>query len=99
MPLSIVVNDEESFMSSAGDNNTGKGRLRTSLNVLCGLMAVTCCSTYAVAADSDAAKDDLEEVVVTGSRVIANGNDSPTPVTVLSADELLQANPGNVVGA
>jgi iron complex outermembrane receptor protein len=51
----------------------------------------------AAAADDDKAA--VEEVVVTGSRVIANGNDSPTPVTVLSLDELQQANPGNVTTA
>ena len=43
--------------------------------------------------------EELEEVTVTGSRVITNGNDSPTPVTVLSMDELLQANPGNITAA
>jgi iron complex outermembrane receptor protein len=30
----------------------------------------------------------LEEVRVTGSRVISNGNDSPTPVTVLTTDQI-----------
>jgi hypothetical protein len=34
----------------------------------------------ASAADTEA----LGEVIVTGSRVITNGNDSPTPVTVVS---------------
>jgi iron complex outermembrane receptor protein len=50
----------------------------------------------ATAADGKAL---VEEVVVTGSRVITNGNESPTPVTVLSMDELAQANPGNLATA
>jgi outer membrane receptor protein involved in Fe transport len=37
--------------------------------------------------------DELQEVTVTGSRVIREGMSSPTPVTSLSSDELLQSNP------
>jgi len=36
---------------------------------------------------------ELEEVTVTGSRVIREGMSSPTPVTSLSSNELLQSNP------
>jgi outer membrane receptor protein involved in Fe transport len=39
----------------------------------------------------------LQEVVVTGSRVIQNGDDSPTPVTVVSTEQLLQTTPRTVV--
>jgi iron complex outermembrane recepter protein len=42
-------------------------------------------------------QDQFTEVVVTGSRVIREGMSSPTPVTSLSADELLQANPQSLV--
>jgi iron complex outermembrane receptor protein len=41
----------------------------------------------------------LSEVVVTGSRVIANGNNSPTPVTIVSTDELLQNQPQTIAQA
>ncbi len=41
----------------------------------------------------------LEEVVITGSRVITNGNDSPTPVTVVTTEELSAVHPGNLVEA
>lgn len=49
----------------------------------------------AMAADSG---DDLElsEVVVTGSRVIREGMTSPTPITELSTDELLQVSPQSI---
>ena len=45
----------------------------------------------------NAQADQFTEVVVTGSRVIREGMSSPTPVTSLSADELLQANPQSIV--
>ena len=37
-----------------------------------------------------------DEIVVTGSRVIQNGNNSPTPVTVVSTAQLLQTTPSNI---
>ena len=42
---------------------------------------------------------DLQEVLVTGSRVISNGNNSPTPVTVISTSELLEMQPTTVAAA
>jgi outer membrane receptor protein involved in Fe transport len=45
----------------------------------------TACAQQADAADR---VESLREVIVTGSRVITNGNDSPTPVTVMTAREL-----------
>jgi outer membrane receptor protein involved in Fe transport len=40
--------------------------------------------------------EELQEVTVTGSRVITNGNDSPTPVTVIQASELDSLRPGTL---
>ncbi|MBC9031169.1 TonB-dependent receptor [Sphingomonas sp. JC676] len=37
-----------------------------------------------------------EELVVTGSRIVRNGNDAPTPTTVLSAEEIAERNPTNI---
>ena len=42
------------------------------------------------------AEEELQEVTVTGSRVITNGNDSPTPVTVVSKDQLTVTTPTNL---
>ena len=53
----------------------------------------------AASADTAAAPQELEQITITGSRVIANGNDSPTPVTVVNADQLQQMNPGPVTQA
>ncbi|WP_374345482.1 TonB-dependent receptor plug domain-containing protein [Phenylobacterium sp.] len=48
-------------------------------------------------ADDAAAKDpELEEVVVTGSRVVRDGYDAPTPVNVLGADEIKAAAAPNI---
>jgi outer membrane receptor protein involved in Fe transport len=38
----------------------------------------------------------VEEVVVTGSRLVANGNDMPTPVTVVAPQELTTAAPNSI---
>ena len=37
-----------------------------------------------------------EEIVVTGSRVITNGNNSPTPVTVVATETIQQVTPSNI---
>jgi iron complex outermembrane receptor protein len=44
-------------------------------------------------------QEELEAVVVTGSRVITNGNNSPTPVTVVDAEQLLQMQPTTISDA
>lgn len=50
------------------------------------------------AAQDDAATVDAPaspgDVIVTGSRIIRNGNTSPSPVTVVGTDDLLQTQPG-----
>lgn len=43
----------------------------------------------------DAATKD-GEIVVTGSRVVTNGNNFPTPVTVVTTDQLSKATPSNI---
>src|SRR5882672_7197701 len=47
-------------------------------------------------APASAGNDQLSEVVVTGSRVIKNGNQSPTPVTVIGVDDMAAVHPGTV---
>ncbi len=42
---------------------------------------------------------DLEGVVVTGSRVVTNGNAAPTPVTVVTAEALMSQTPSNLPDA
>jgi iron complex outermembrane receptor protein len=51
----------------------------------------------------DAAQPDgpaaVEDIVVTGSRVIKNGDASPSPVTVVSTEEALRVQPGTLADA
>ena len=49
------------------------------------------------AATTSANAQDVESVVVSGSRLVTNGAQAPTPVTVVSADQLQVAAPRNVV--
>jgi outer membrane receptor protein involved in Fe transport len=44
--------------------------------------------------DNNGATD--EQIVVTGSRLVSNGNNQPTPVTVVTAQTLLTTSPSNV---
>lgn len=48
------------------------------------------------AAYAQGAAEQTEQVVVTGSRVITNGNDSPTPLTVISAADITATAPATV---
>jgi len=63
--------------------------------LLTGVSAVAVASMAAQAQQSAAAEP--EQVVVTGSRIISNGNDMPTPVTIVSTDELLSSVPKSVM--
>ncbi len=50
-------------------------------------------------APADAAASNVEEIVVTGSRIIQNGNNAPTPVTVVSAAQVLTTTPSTISDA
>ncbi len=67
--------------------------------VLTGLGALTLVSTARAADTAPDAGLALEEVVVTGSRVITNGNDSPSPVTVVTIEDLQASRPTTVFEA
>ena len=73
--------------------------LRTSLAFLAGSSIVAIAT--ATAAQTAPATDDatVAEVVVTGSRVIKNGDASPSPVTVVQTDDVLKMAPGNLADA
>ena len=45
----------------------------------------------------NSSNDNVETVVVSGSRLVTNGAEAPTPVTVVSADQLKLAAPTNLV--
>lgn len=52
-----------------------------------------------VSTAAPAAENAPSDIVVTGSRVITNGNDSPTPLTVIPTEQLLKVAPNTVVDA
>ena len=54
---------------------------------------------HAQGAAAAAANDDLTEVVVTGSRVITNGFSAPTPITVLTAEQMQATAPTSISDA
>ncbi|HUO23405.1 MAG TPA: TonB-dependent receptor [Caulobacteraceae bacterium] len=69
-----------------------------------GLALLTSVSALAVGAAhaqtaAPAPNSSTNEVVVTGSRVITNGNNSPTPITVLTTDQLSVTKPTTVFEA
>ena len=68
------------------------GRLSVGF-AIAGILATTASAAFGQDA---AAADDLNEVVVTGSRIIREGMSSPTPLTSLSSEELFQANPQSI---
>jgi len=56
-------------------------------------------AAYAEAAADAPKAEAIEEVVVTGSRVIQNGNNMPTPVTIVTTEQLSTTSPSTVIDA
>jgi iron complex outermembrane receptor protein len=63
-----------------------------------GLLAGVSALALASAASAQTAQPNatVDEVVVTGSRIVANGYQAPTPVTVMSSTELLKKAPESI---
>jgi outer membrane receptor protein involved in Fe transport len=59
-------------------------------------VAALLASGHAAFAQAAPAEEDLEEVVVTGSRIARDGYDAPTPVNVLGAAEIAATAPANI---
>jgi iron complex outermembrane receptor protein len=65
-------------------------------NVLRAVLAaagVCALATAAQAQTTASQTEELAEITITGSRVIANGNDAPTPVTVMTPEQVLATKP------
>jgi iron complex outermembrane receptor protein len=67
---------------------------RTKL-LLLGSISLAAFAQPAFAQDADAAED-AGDIVVTGTRITANGDNQPTPVTVANAEALLKTSPSNI---
>lgn len=58
--------------------------------------AVSVVTLVAGQASAQTPSDTVEEIVVTGSRVVLDGSQAPTPVTVVSSEQLQLASPGAI---
>ena len=75
-----------------------RDRAKLAVGLLAGVSAsIMAGAAYAQAAADEAKGEALEEVVVTGSRVIQNGNNMPTPVTIVTTEQISQTNPSTVI--
>lgn len=63
---------------------------------LCTASAAALLSSVSPAFAQTAAPRELDEVVVTGSRIVRDGYDAPTPVNVLGTEEIQAAAPANI---
>jgi outer membrane receptor protein involved in Fe transport len=71
----------------------------TALLAICGGAQAGVAQAQSVAPQAADAADgrDAADIIVTGSRLVANGNGSPTPVTVASVEQMLVAQPAGVI--
>jgi len=69
--------------------------LTTSAVALLALMPVGISTAYAASAQA-AATEQLDEVVVTGSRIVRDGYEAPTPVTVVGIEQLQESAKPNI---
>jgi len=75
--------------------------LRTSLAFLAGssVIALATATSAQTAPSKDGEDATVTEIVVTGSRVIKNGDASPSPVTVVQSEDVLRTSPGTLADA
>ena len=89
--------------AAAGDRRHGSIVKRRALSTVSGLTLIAAASlagfhaSAALAAAPQAADaSELEEIVVTGTRVIRDGYQAPTPLTVVGVDQIRDAAPANI---
>ena len=74
--------------------------LKLALLVGVGALAISGQASAQAANPADGASDvPAQDIVVTGSRIVTNGNSQPTPVTVASTDVLLRTSPTSIPDA
>jgi outer membrane receptor protein involved in Fe transport len=73
--------------------------MKRSLLLVALLAGISYCTATWAADQATSQSDQLEEIVLTGSRVITNGNDSPTPVTVVPVEQIMQLQPTTLAEA
>lgn len=92
-----VGKHRKSSCNLARRNSHEMNVLLTALAMCVVPLTATAQATGPVSAQKPAAPvEKLEEIVVTGSRLVTNGNDAPTPVTVMNLDEMSATKPATV---
>jgi iron complex outermembrane receptor protein len=71
--------------------------LRAALSVTASTLALAGGAAWAQAPASEGAA--VSEIVITGSRIVRNGNDAPTPTTIVSTEQLVTTTPSNIPDA
>lgn len=77
-------------------------KFSNTLRLLSGVSILAVCQP-AIAQDSPGStseaigEDDDARIIVTGSRIVRDGSDSPVPVTVIAVDDLVQSNPSSTI--
>ena len=67
--------------------------------MLCASVSALSLASHANAQSAQPDQNDLSEVVVTGSRIVRNGNNAPTPVTVATTEQMALTTPTNIPDA
>ena len=89
----IRAHDQHSIQASVHRalNSAGAMSLAVTLSLVAGELA------QAQQRESDAAREsELAEVVVTGTRIVRDGYEAPTPLTVMGIDEINAEAPANI---
>ncbi len=68
----------------------------TKISLLAGISLAVVAQPAWAQSDAPADAESANETVVTGTRITANGDNLPTPVTVAPTDELLKTSPSNI---
>ncbi|MEQ8207430.1 MAG: hypothetical protein RIA65_14755, partial [Woeseia sp.] len=82
------TSDGQAWQSSAADVRQGSGLTGAKFLPVAVLLAIGTAGAQENAAGNNADDERLEEVTVTGTRVVRDGFESPTPVTVLGQQAL-----------
>jgi len=103
MRFSVTVILNQVLAENSFDDEMGRSQMSITpkLTKCCGAVSAILPFAFgsALAQTGDgAAGQEIEEIVITGTRLVIDGNSAPTPVTVVTGEELLNINP-NIVDA
>jgi iron complex outermembrane receptor protein len=92
--MSVVFPANQKSVSRSSRRSGGRRRTLLSLSV-CSASLLALLPSAALAQEDDQT-DGGDQILVTGSRIVRDGNDAPTPVSVISAAEIEAEVPANV---